>query len=48
MNQLSKRGFTTVDVAGDGNSLYRAACYARHGSDNGHVALRQMVASLIE
>ena len=48
MNQLSERGLTTVDVAGNGNCLYRAACYARHGSDNGQVALRQMLASHIE
>ena len=48
MNQLSERGLTTVDVASDGNCFYRATCYARHGSNNGHVALRQTVASHIE
>jgi hypothetical protein len=37
----------TVDVNGDGNCFYRAACYGLHGSDAFHAELRQELADYV-
>lgn len=41
------RNLTTVDVKGDGNCFYRAACFGLHGSDICHDDLRQHVADYV-
>lgn len=38
---------TTVDVRGDGNCFYRAACYGLYGSESRHAELRQLVADYV-
>lgn len=38
---------TTVDVRGDGNCFYRAACHVLHGSDDFHAELRQELADYV-
>jgi hypothetical protein len=46
--QLSSLGLTSVDVMGDGNCFFRAACLVLYGDDNRHVTLRHDVAAHIE
>lgn len=43
--QLSSIGLTSVDVMGDGNRFYRAACIVLYGDNNRHVTLRHDVAA---
>jgi hypothetical protein len=44
---LSSRGLTTIDVLGDGNCFYRAACYGLYGCDTWHADLRRRNAEYV-
>ncbi len=46
--QLASCGLTTVNVAGDGNCMFRAASYALYGHERSHLDLRKSVADCIE
>ena len=47
-NKLDALNLTTVDVLGDGNCFYRAACYKLHGNDAGYAELRRQVADYLK
>lgn len=46
--QLAADGFQAVDVAGDGNCFFRAACLLLDNNELGHLKLRERVASYVE
>ncbi len=46
--RLQALQLTTVDVFGDGNCFYRAACFSLHGNDKHFATLRQDVADHIK
>jgi hypothetical protein len=45
--RLTSLRLTTVDVRGNGNCFYRAACHVLHGNDDFHAELRQELADYV-